>query len=84
MSPSGDKVAVPTNGHRPPLTDPEADADLAEATDLGDGTPNLESPGPGRPLVVAIPPVSAGQLAAGLGVVAALILLALGRRRGRG
>ena len=81
MSPSGDKVAVPTNGHRPPLTDPEADADLAETTDLGAGDPNLESVGPVRPLAASIPPVSSGQLAAGLGIVAALIVLVLGRRR---
>jgi hypothetical protein len=84
MSPSGDRIAVPTNGHRPPLSDPEVEGDLAGATDLGSGEPALEPIGPSR-ISVALtpPPVSPGQLAAGLGIVAGLILLILGTRRPR-
>jgi hypothetical protein len=84
MSPSGDKVAVPTNGHRPPLSHPDVEGDLADATDLGAGEPELESIGPSR-VGVAVPPlaVSPGQLAAGAGIIAGLILLILGSRRSR-
>ena len=78
MSPSGDRVAVPTNGHRPPLTDPEADADLAEATDLGDGAPNLEAPVPVGPWSWPSRPCQPVSSRPGSGIVAALILLVLG------
>jgi hypothetical protein len=84
MSPSGDRVAVPTNGHRPPLSDPEVEGDLAGATDLDADDPAVESTGPSRiGVALSPPPVSPGQLAAGLGIVAGLILLILGTRRPR-
>ena len=83
MSPSGDRVAVPTNGHHPPLsehpTDPVgADPDVA-ATDPGAGPPAVEDRGARSP----VPVITPGQLAAGFGIIAALILLVVGRRRGR-
>jgi hypothetical protein len=80
VSGPGDRVAVPTNGHRPALVDPDANTDLAESTDLESGTPTFGSP---RRRGTTVPPVSPGQLAAGFGIIAALILLVLGRRRGR-
>jgi hypothetical protein len=84
MSPSGDRVAVPTNGHRPPLSDPDVEGDLSDATDLGAGEPELESIGPSRIGVAITPPaVSPGQLAAGAGVIAGLILFIIGSRRSR-
>jgi hypothetical protein len=84
MSPSGDKVAIPTNGHRTPLTDPEVDTHLAEATDLGSGAPDIESIRPSRiSVAVNTPEVSPGQLAVGVGLVVGLVLLILGIRRPR-
>jgi len=79
VSPSGDRVAVPTNGHHPAMSEGVADADPAATTNPGAGPPDVDESG-GRSPVPAISPV---QLAAGFGVIAALILLVLGRRRGR-
>ena len=86
MSPSGDRVAVPTNGHHPALSEHEIDAvgadpdvDATAATDPGAGPPAVEDRGARSP----VPVVTPGQLAAGFGIIAALILLVLGRRRGR-
>ena len=70
---SPDKVAVPTNGHRPAMTDDPLDAPSIEA-DFG---------AQDRP-PTAFSNVSPGQVIAGFGILAALILLLLGRRRGRG
>lgn len=86
MSPSGDRVAVPTNGHHPALSedpteavlDADADLDAAAATDPGAGPPAVDQRG-ARSIVPAVTPV---QFAAGFAVIAALILLVLGRRRG--
>jgi hypothetical protein len=86
MSPSGDRVAVPTNGHRPPLDDPAAasglgdTSDVEDATDLGAGRPTIHVAPASGP---SLPTVSTGQLAAGFGVLVAVVLLILGRRRGR-
>jgi hypothetical protein len=66
---SPDRLAVPTNGHRPALTD--------EALD----SPSID---PEDDHIVATPSVTPGQVIAGFGILAALILLFLGRRRGRG
>ena len=66
---SPDRLAVPTNGHRPALTD--------EALD----SPSID---PADEDLVATPNVTPGQVIAGFGILAALILLFLGRRRGRG
>jgi hypothetical protein len=84
MSPSSDRVAVPTNGHRPPLTDPEVDTHLAESTDFGGEGAESSSRGPSKiGVAVSAPAVSPGQLAVGLGIVAGVILLILGSRRPR-
>ena len=69
---SPDRLAVPTNGHRPALSDDSLDTPSIEA-DFGAEdrpTPTFAN-------------VSPGQVIAGFGIVAALILLLLGRRRGR-
>jgi hypothetical protein len=86
MSPSGDRVGVPTNGHRPRLDDPAAAlglggmTDVEDASDLGAGRPTIHvAPASGPSLQT----VSTGQLAAGFGVLVAVVLLILGRRRGR-
>ncbi len=87
MSPSGDRVAVPTNGHHPALSEhptdavvgADADLDATAATDPGAGPPAVDQRG-ARSTVPAVTPV---QFAAGFGIIAALILLVLGRRRGR-
>ena len=79
MNRPDDRVAIPTNGHRAKLHDEDGDIDLAETTDLGSGRPNLAFPGSRAPL----PPASPGQVAVGFGILAALILVILGRRRGQ-
>ena len=73
MNPSTDRVAVPTNGHRPALSDDAVDASPAD--DAADTA---------APPAAAAPSVSPGQVIAGVGILAALVLLVLGRRRGRG
>ena len=75
---SADRVAVPTNGHHPALTDDALDAPHHDAT----GSDNT----PAEPAETssAMPAVTPGQVIAGFGVLAALALLLLGRRRGRG
>jgi len=70
---SPDRVAVPTNGHRPVLKDDPLDAPSIEA-DFG----------PQDRSAPALGNVSPGQVIAGFGILAALILLVLGRRRNRG
>jgi hypothetical protein len=71
VNPPADRVAVPTNGHHPALTDEALDGQSVDAS----GEPGE------RPAASAA--VSPGQLIAGFGIIAALILLLLGRRRGR-
>jgi hypothetical protein len=88
MSPSGDRIAVPTNGHRSPHKDAEVGTHLAESTDLGAGGPEDEpadapDTSPITPTVTSVPPVSPAALAAGFGVIAAIVVLLLGRRVGR-
>jgi hypothetical protein len=73
VSTAGDRVAVPTNGHHPALTDDPADLPPGAGPDT-----RSQEPAP------AVPTVSPGQVIAGFGIMAALILLILGRRRGRG
>jgi hypothetical protein len=67
-----DRLAVPTNGHRP----------AALADDALDG-PDLDPADEGDSIAAVLPSVSPGQVIVGFGVLAALILLLLGRRRGR-
>ena len=73
MTSPADKVAVPTNGHRPALTDDALDAPSIEA-DFGPE---------GRP-AAPLENVSPAQVVVGFGIVAALVVLLLGRRRSRG
>ena len=79
MSPSDDPVAVPTNGHHPALQKDEGAT--PPGTERGAGTPPTVTSDRGPR--ANVPAVSPGQLAAGFGIIAALILLILGRRRGR-
>ncbi len=82
MNDSEDRIAVPTNGHRPPLS---TEAPAAAALDPALTAPAATAPAPAGGLStdelrVAFTP---GQVAAGFGIIAALILLVVGRRRGR-
>jgi hypothetical protein len=72
VSPSADRVAVPTNGHRPALTDDALDAPVADA-----------AAEPATPRGAATSTVTPGQLIAGFGILAALLVLLAGRRRTR-
>lgn len=74
MSPPDDRVAVPTNGHRTAMTD-------HPGTERETATPPTVTVDRGPRATV--PAVSPGQLAAGFGIIVALILLVVGRRRGR-
>jgi hypothetical protein len=78
MSLPEDRVAAPSNGHQPTLSPDDAES-TTDATDLGSGRPSLVLPAI-RP---AVPVVSPTQAVVGFGIIAALILLLLGRRRGR-
>ena len=82
MSPPDDRVAVPTNGHRPAMSEDESNDPTARPdTDRGAATrPTVTSD---RGLRAIVPAVSPGQLAAGFAIIVAVILLVLGRRRGR-
>ena len=69
---SPERVAVPTNGHRPALSDDAPDA------------PSIDPAAAADEDLVVSPNVTPGQVIAGFGILAALILVFLGRRRGRG
>jgi hypothetical protein len=79
VSPPDDRVAVPTNGHRKAM--PENEQTTPVGTERGSGTPTAVTSDRGPR--ANVPAVSPGQLAAGFGIIAALILLFIGRRRGR-
>ena len=70
-----DRVDVPTNGHRPRLSDDRAH-ELADATDLGASAP-FDVP----EVRAQVPNITPTQAAVGFGIVAAIILFLLGRRR---
>ena len=72
---SPDRVAVATNGHRPKLTDDALDAPSVDAS---------EDPGEPGATASTSSAVTPGQLIAGFGIIAALVVLLLGRRRPRG
>jgi hypothetical protein len=70
-----DRVRVPTNGHRPAL---EAVAEEASARTASARDPDTDDGVAGADLRIAFTP---GQLAAGFGILAGVILLVLGSRR---
>jgi hypothetical protein len=77
MSPDTDRIAVPTNGHKPhalttPLPPLRGEPPTAEPIKTFD---------PADPTLLGA--VSPKQLAIGFGIVASLVLLALGRSRTR-
>ena len=78
---SADRVAVPTNGHHPALKDDALDAPHHDASGSGD-TPSEPTETPSAS--PTMPVVTPSQVIYGFGVLAALALLLLGRRRGRG
>ena len=78
---SADRVAVPTNGHHPALKDGALDAPHHDASGPGDAP---SEPTESSSASATVPAVTPGQVLAGFGVVAALALFLLGRRRGRG
>ena len=69
MTSPADRVAVPTNGHHPALTDDALDA------------PDIDASEDPSERGMAAPTLTPGQLIVGAGIVAALVLLLLGRRR---
>ena len=73
-----DGVAAPSNGHQATLSADETQS-TTDATDLGSGRPSLVLPTI-RPTVPVVTPT---QAVVGFGIIAALILLLLGRRRNR-
>ena len=70
MNSDDERIPVPTNGQRPPVTPSEATPPEA--------TPPAVASALG--LAVAFTP---GQIAAGFGIIAALIVFIAGRRRGK-
>jgi hypothetical protein len=91
MTTPSDRIAVPTNGHRAPLTTepppPEPPAD--PPTPAEPQPPTAASPKGSRPIEIVDPTspritITPGQAAVGFSVIASLIVLLLGRRRGRG
>ena len=78
MSLPEDRVAAPSDGHQHSLS-PDDARSATNATDLGSGRPSLVLP----TIRPAVPLVTPTQALVGFGVIAALILLLLGRRRGR-
>jgi len=79
---SGDVVAVPTNGHDPGLHDDALDSPHHDAAGSGDAPADPTETAP-EMAAVALPTVTPAQVIAGFGVIAAVALLILGRRRGR-
>ncbi len=80
MSPPDDRVAVPTNGHRPAMSEEPLDP-AVPGTERGAATPPTVTSDRGPR--ASVPSVSPAQFAAGFGIIAAIILLVLGRRRSR-
>jgi hypothetical protein len=74
VTPPEDRVAVPTNGHQKAMSDHESPGTERET----DALPTVTVDGGSR---ANVPAVSPAQLAAGFGIIAAVILLILNRRR---
>ena len=83
MSPPDDRVAVPTNGHRPAMTDHEEPLDPAAPAGTERGAASPPTVTSDRGPRASVPSLSPAQFAAGFGIIAAVILLVLGRRRSR-
>jgi len=84
---TGDRVAVPTNGHRPALTDdpldaPHHDGSGSPERQTADASDTARTQDPAASSA-SLPTMTSGQVIAGFGLLAALALLLLGRRRGR-
>ncbi len=80
MSKTDDRIPVPTNGHRPPATAGRPTAAPAPAPPPAAAAPSAhDDEAAGEPKMLFTP----GQAAVGFGIIAGLILLVLGRRRGR-
>jgi hypothetical protein len=99
MSGSGDRIAVPTNGHHKPLSSDALEAPAASAVGVQDRPGPGQGGAPGgsdRPLGEGGSPAGAAatpevrialtptQAAIGFGIVASLVLFLLGRRRRSG
>lgn len=89
MSRPDDRVAVPTNGHRGPVAGVDPSLHPAAAPGApgapveaagGSTTGPAEGVATRRNIAIEVTPT---QLAVGFGVIASLIVLLLGRRRGR-
>ena len=85
MSGPGDRIPVPTNGHRPSIARvTDAPPPAGAPPEGGAARPTVPAPRPARggptapDLRIAVTPATA---AAGFGVLAAIIVLLLGRRR---
>jgi hypothetical protein len=86
MSPEADRIPAPTNGHkprqtrrkpRPAVEAPVLASTAADANQSPEAVAKVTSP----EMTVSVTPA---QIAVGFGVIAGIILLVLGRRRGRG
>ena len=87
MTGSSDRVAAPTNGHHPPLSaavleSPASSSErAASASEAPEGAEALQA-APGDPAEPRIRiEVTPTQVAVGLGILASIVLLLLGRRR---
>ncbi len=84
MNREADRVAVPTNGRKPstkgrkPRAVAKPSAPTEDAADVAADDPVAKATSP--ELTIAVTPA---QLAVGFGVIAGIVLLVLGRRRGR-
>ena len=80
MTPAGDRIPVPTNGHHAPLAE-DASPDAAPAVpDAASAAIDDAATAERAPIEITFSP---GQLALGFGILAGIALLVLGRRRGR-
>lgn len=84
MSHETDRIAVPPNGRKPhrvaEASHPAAEAVADGSTDADPAAPDPVAKATSPELTIAVTPA---QLAVGFGVIAGIILLVLGRRRGR-
>ncbi len=87
MNRETDRIPVPTNGHTPRASRRKTSAAAkTQAVVTAPPPPPVRLPGPVARVTSPEPTVSVtpAQVAVGFGMIAGIILLALGRRRGRG